>query len=162
MGVAPERRENVILFKLRFFGKTQHAFPRFAFFLLPQQPAPKLVARKFVLADAIALYALFFQQKRYARAFAVDADVGDVAFAVNRHAHVAVLAHLVNVDFIDEAPGEADKIKAQRFEQPRVNAVQLKANATAVVQDEFIKHVLALKRSYFAVKAVKIIIGDKL
>ena len=59
-----------------------------------------------------------------------------------------------------EAPGEADEIKAQRFEQPGVQPVQLKANAAAVVQNEFIKHVLALQRRYFAVKAVKIIIGD--
>ena len=116
-------------------------------FLFPSATAasPKLIARKFVLADAIALYALFFQQKRYARAFAVDADIGDIAFAVNCYAHVAVLAHLVHVYFINKAPGEADEIKAQRFEQPGVQPVQLKTNAAAVVQDEFIKHVLALQ-----------------
>ena len=55
MCVAPEAGGNKVFVYLRLFGKAKEAFPDFAAFLLPEQPAPKFTAGKFVLADAVAL-----------------------------------------------------------------------------------------------------------
>lgn len=49
MCVAPEAGGNKVFVYLRLFGKAKEAFPDFAAFLLPEQPAPKFTAGKFVL-----------------------------------------------------------------------------------------------------------------
>ena len=79
MCVAPEAGGNKVFVYLRLFGKAKEAFPDFAAFLLPKQPAPKFTAGKLVLADAVALNQSFRDFQRYTRAFAVHADIGKIA-----------------------------------------------------------------------------------
>lgn len=151
MCVAPEAGGNKVFVYLRLFGKAKEAFPDFAAFLLPKQPAPKFTAGKLVLADAVALNQAFSNFQRYTRTFAVYADIGQITLLAERYAHYAVAAQLVGFHFIDKTGGIAGHIKAQGFQKPVVKSVQLKADAAAVVHDNFIEHILSFERGNFAV-----------
>ena len=67
---------------------------------------------------------------------------------------------MVGFHFIDKAGGIAGYIEAQGLQKPVVKSVQLKADAAAVVHNNLIEHIMAFERGDFAVKTVKIFIGN--
>ena len=69
-------------------------------------------------------------------------------------------AQLIGFHFIDKAGGIAGYIEAQGLQKPVVKSVQLKADAAAVVHNNLIEHIMAFERGDFAVKTVKIFIGN--
>lgn len=160
MGVAPEAGRDEILVNLRFLSEAEKTLPRLALFLLPQQPAPEIILREFILADAVALNETFCELERHAWAFTVHADVRDIALVAKSNAENAVAAQLVGFQLVDVAGGEARYVEAQAFEQLVEEAVELEADAAAVVHDDLLKHILALERGDFAVHAVEIFVGN--
>ena len=67
---------------------------------------------------------------------------------------------MVGFHFIDKAGSVAGHLKAQGLQKPVVKSVQLKADAAAVVHNNLIEHIMAFERGDFAVKTVKIFIGN--
>ena len=150
---------NKIHIQLLFFCKAKQPFPWFTPFLLPQQPAKERIAAEFIFADTVTLHFALCHFERTARTFTVDSNISQITFIFQFDAHYPMPADLVFLQSVDKTGSITCDFIAQGFQQPIIQAVQLKANAAAVFHNDFGKHIIMLERSQPAAQNIQILIG---
>ena len=119
----------------------------------------RTVAAEFIFADTVTLHFSLRHFERTARAFAVNANISQITFIFQFDAHYPMPADLVFLQPVDKTGSIACDFIAQGFQQPVIQAVQLKANAAAVFHNGFGKHIIMLERSQPAAQNIQILIG---
>ena len=117
------------------------------------------IAAEFICADTVTLHFALCHFERTARTFTVDANISQITFIFQFDAHYPMPADLVFLQPVDKTGSITCDFIAQGFQQPIIQAVQLKANAAAVFHNDFGKHIIMLERSQPAAQNIQILIG---